>query len=179
MTTYLIVDGYNVIHHWAEIRGITDINLENEREHLIHLLSDYSGYCGCTTLLVFDAYTQDDADNRVIERAGISVIFTGKDQTADSYIERRVYEIMGNSREARRRNRDQVRVVTSDNAVQQMVLACGAVRIPSRELLLDMKRVRKEAAKEQAVTEPKDRNRNSEHMKESVRDELEAMRRGK
>jgi predicted RNA-binding protein with PIN domain len=53
------------------------------------------------------------------------------------------------------------------------------VRIPSRELLLDMKRVRKEAAKEQAVTEPKDRNRISEHMKESVRDELEAMRRGK
>ena len=62
--TYLIVDGYNVIHHWAEMEGLTDFSLEEAREDLIEQLNSYSGLMGYETVLVFDAYSQENAERR-------------------------------------------------------------------------------------------------------------------
>lgn len=176
MKTYLIVDGYNVIHFSADKRGSSDINLEEERESLIQMVADYSGYMDYETTIVFDAYYQEEIESRSETRSGIDVVFTGKGITADSYIERRVYEIMGNSREARRRNRNQVIVVTSDNAVQQLVLANGGTRMASRELFLEIDRVRENARKIRKKPSEPAYNRIGEQMESNLRDTLNAMR---
>ena len=179
MKTVLIVDGYNVLHHWAEKKQIEELDLEAGREHLIHRLADYSGYRGCRTILVFDAYAQEEAENRELTRNGISIVFTGKDQTADSYIERKVYDLRGHTQEKRRYNGTQVQVVTSDYTVQQMILACGAQRMSSRELLDEMEQARIDSEKQRRVQQMSaGQNRISDHMDDTVRDELENMRRG-
>lgn len=177
MAHYLIVDGYNVIHQAAEMAHRPVGELENEREWLLHHLADYSGYRGLTSFLVFDAYSQEDIKTRSEIRNKVTVVFTGKDITADSYIERKVYDILGDTREKRRRNRNQVEVVTSDEAVQQMALGTGAVRMSSRELLTDMAEYRKKlkVAKKQAPQTAY--NRMSDHVAGDVRKTLEALRR--
>lgn len=89
--TYLIVDGYNVIHHLAEMEGLTDFNLEEAREDLIEQLNSYSGLMGYETVLVFDAYSQENAERREEIRGRIKVVFTEKNKTADTYIEKLVF----------------------------------------------------------------------------------------
>ncbi|WP_315523462.1 NYN domain-containing protein [Pseudoramibacter alactolyticus] len=138
MNRYLIVDGYNVIYQHAELEKRAVFDLADEREDLIHRLANYSGFKGCETVLVFDAYAREDPKTREEKRSGITVVFTGRDITADAYIERRVVELLGDTPEKRRRSRRLVEVVTSDGAVQQMVLGSGAVRISSRELIRAM-----------------------------------------
>ncbi len=168
MKTYLIVDGYNVIHQLAQNKGKEGFNLEDAREDLVHRLGDYSGYMGYKTVLVFDAYTQEDIENREERRGNITLVFTGKDITADSYIERMVYQLP---------KMVPVKVVTSDNALQQMVMALGGERISSRELLLAMTQSKKALPKAMAKGEGNHGNRISEHMKEDVFETLERLRR--
>jgi predicted RNA-binding protein with PIN domain len=138
MKPVLIVDGYNVIHQRAELEKRPVFDLADERDALIHRLANYSGFKGCETVLVFDAYAQEDPKTREEARSGITVVFTGREITADAYIERRVVELLGDTPEKRRRSRIRVAVVTSDGAVQQMVLGSGAARMSSRELIRAM-----------------------------------------
>ena len=91
--TYLIVDGYNVIHHWAEMEGLTEFSLEEAREDLIEQLNSYSGLMGYETVLVFDAYSQESGPRREEIRGRIKVVFTEKNKTADTYIEKLVFSL--------------------------------------------------------------------------------------
>lgn len=170
MKTYLIVDGYNVIHYWAEGKGIEDIRLEEAREHLIHRLGSFSGLKGYETILVFDAYSQDDVTHEEY-RSGIQIVFTGKNQTADSYIEKLVYRLP---------RPYTVKVVTSDYTLQRLVLANGGERISSRELLEEMAFTGKTVRKNYPQIAEKDRNRlNDKNRIEDYMDDevLSAMRR--
>lgn len=175
----LIVDGYNVIHARAhgENRPVGD--LESERARLIDELADYSGYRGLTTVLVFDAYNRRDFEVRERLISGIHVVFTKFGETADAYIEALVYAIMGSHPEARRSRRNRrVEVVSSDAAVQQLILGGGATRMSSRELLLDFAQVKKRAAraKLEKTPAPAQHNRLSESMNADVAEILDGMR---
>lgn len=129
MKTILIVDGYNVIHGSDELKRLSEIQLEEARVKLINDLNGYSGFKGWETILVFDAYQQQSLEKREELVGRIKVVFTEKNKTADTYIEKLVYSLP---------NSYTVRVVTSDFTLQQMVLANGAERVPVRELILDM-----------------------------------------
>nr|WP_320026970.1 NYN domain-containing protein [uncultured Acetobacterium sp.] len=129
MKTILIVDGYNVIHGSDELKRLSEIQLEEARVKLINDLNGYSGFKGWETILVFDAYQQQSLEKREELVGRIKVIFTEKNKTADTYIEKLVYSLP---------NSYTVRVVTSDFTLQQMVLANGAERVPVRELIQDM-----------------------------------------
>jgi hypothetical protein len=52
---YLFVDGYNIINQWSYYRDITR-NIENSRNKLIELLSEYQSYRGIKVVVVFDAH---------------------------------------------------------------------------------------------------------------------------
>ncbi|MBI4856198.1 MAG: NYN domain-containing protein [Acetobacterium woodii] len=123
------MDGYNVIHGSDELKRLSEIQLEEARVKLINDLNGYSGFKGWETILVFDAYQQQSLEKREELVGRIKVVFTEKNKTADTYIEKLVYSLP---------NSYTVRVVTSDFTLQQMVLANGAERVPVRELILDM-----------------------------------------
>ncbi|MCL6593092.1 MAG: NYN domain-containing protein, partial [Alicyclobacillus sp.] len=64
---------------------------------------------------------------RVYEQSGVQVVFTAAGETADAYIERRVYELRGLYR--------QIAVATSDAAEQQVAFGGGALRLSANGLL--------------------------------------------
>ncbi|WP_373481810.1 NYN domain-containing protein [Acetobacterium sp.] len=129
MKTILIVDGYNVIHGSDDLKRLSEIQLEEARVKLINDLNGYSGFKGWETILVFDAYQQQTLEKREELVGRIKVVFTEKNKTADSYIEKLVYSLP---------KAYSVRVVTSDFTLQQRVMASGAERVPVRELIQDM-----------------------------------------
>lgn len=131
---YLLVDGYNVIFAWEELKKLADRSLDAAREKLINILCSYQGYRRCELILVFDAYRVAGGTRNTEKRGGISVVYTKEHETADSYIERLSHELAKEHR---------VRVATSDGAEQTMALGSGALRVSSAELLAEVQDVEK------------------------------------
>ena len=167
--TYLIVDGYNVIHHLAEMEGLTDFNLEEAREDLIEQLNSYSGLMGYETVLVFDAYSQENAERREEIRGRIKVVFTEKNKTADTYIEKLVFSLP---------RPYTVKVVTSDYTLQRVVLANGGERVPFRELIQAMAESAKQVRKQYRRTESDTRNKLEDYMDDEVLAVMKELRKG-
>lgn len=137
MSEYLIVDGYNVINSWKEFAQLRRESYEHCREKLIASIAEYAAYKGQYGIVVFDA--MDVSGPAVVERLhGIEVVYSGEDETADSWIERRAYELG--------KQKEKVFVVTSDYAEQINVLGAGAYRISTREFHEDYIKAKKEIA---------------------------------
>ncbi|MBE6792572.1 MAG: GTP-binding protein [Ruminococcaceae bacterium] len=122
---YLLVDGYNVIFAWDELRQLAQTDLAAARDRLTLWLSNYSAFSHCETVLIFDAYrVAGNAGSR--EDAGdIRVVYTKENETADTYIEKLTEEIGKNH---------QVRVVSSDGMIQLSAVRTGVLRMPVSEL---------------------------------------------
>lgn len=41
---YLLVDGYNVIHAWEDLKELAAVNLDGARTKLMDIMSNYQGY---------------------------------------------------------------------------------------------------------------------------------------
>lgn len=122
---YLLVDGYNIIFAWDELKKISETNLDAARAELIKILSNYQGLCGYEIIIVFDAYKVKGKYREVERHFNVNVVYTKESETADSYIERVTYELSGKHR---------VRVATSDGVEQLIILGSGAMRMTAREL---------------------------------------------
>ena len=117
---YLLVDGYNIIFAWDELKTIAEENLDAARKQLCDILSNYRGFRKCRVIAVFDAYKVKGGQGSVEKYHGIHVVYTKEAETADAYIERATYEIGKHHR---------VRVATSDGPEQLIILGHGALRI--------------------------------------------------
>ena len=126
---YLIVDGYNVIFAWDELKELAKQNLGSARDKLIDILMSYKGYRGCHMILVFDAYKVPQNKGKSQMYHDMEIVYTKEGQTADAYIESITKQMAGQYR---------LVVATSDNLEQKIVLGHGATRISSRELLQDV-----------------------------------------
>ena len=120
---FVLVDGYNIIFAWDELKEIGRDNLDAARHVLMNLLCNYQGYRGCNLILVFDAYKVPQNLGNVEKYHNIFIVYTQEAETADSYIERVTYELRG---------RKKVRVATSDNLEQLIILGHGAVRVSAK-----------------------------------------------
>ena len=120
---FVLVDGYNIIFAWDELKGIGWDSLDAARHVLMNLLCNYQGYRGCNLILVFDAYKVPQNLGTVEKYHNIFIVYTQEAETADSYIERVTYELRG---------RKKVRVATSDNLEQLIILGHGAVRVSAK-----------------------------------------------
>ena len=118
---YLLVDGYNIIFAWEELKAIARDNLDAARQRLMDLLSNYQGYKKCQVILVFDAYKVPRGVGEVARYHNIYVVYTKEAETADAYIEKATYEFS--------RKKYRVRVATSDYAEQMIILGHGALRL--------------------------------------------------
>lgn len=101
----------------------------------MHMLAEYGAYEKYDMTVVFDAlFTADDERVEQVNKH-LEVVYTGKGETADSYIERLAYDSVRMGRE--------VHVVTSDGAEQAVILGAGAYRHPSGEFHRMVKRAKK------------------------------------
>ena len=132
---YLLVDGYNIIHAWDDLRAIAREDLDAARLRLIDRLRNYQGWKKNKVIVVFDAYKVKGNPGSV-ERAGeISVVYTKEAETADMYIEKTSYTL---SKE------HCVRVATYDGLEQMIILGHGAVRVPAAELQWELEQTEAE-----------------------------------
>ncbi len=127
---YLLVDGYNVIYDWPELKAML-ANLDHARDRLIEWLASYGAYKDYEVLIVFDAHSVAGYEERSLPvYRHVAVIFTREGETADSFIEKAAYRFAKAGR--------MVYVATSDAAEQQIILGVGAYRISARELRRDV-----------------------------------------
>ena len=122
---YLLVDGYNIIYAWEDLKELADVNLHAAQTKLMDILSNYQGFKKCTLILVFDAYKVEGHIEEVLTYHNIFVVYTKEAETADQYIEKTVHKI----------GRDnQVTVATSDGLEQIIIMGQGASRLSARGL---------------------------------------------
>lgn len=124
-TDYLLVDGYNIIFAWPELKALSEINLDAARMKLQDILCNYQGFKKCNVILVFDGYKVKGNPGTIIKYHNIHVIFTKEAETADQYIEK-VTQMIG--------RQYQVRVATSDKLEQIIILGKGGIRLSARDL---------------------------------------------
>lgn len=124
--SYLLVDGYNIIFAWPELKELSKVNIDSARDRLMDIMSNYQGYLGSTLILVFDAYKVKGNTGSVMKYHNIHVVYTKEAETADQYIEKTVHEIG---------HKYQVTVATSDALEQMIIWGDGAIRMSALGLL--------------------------------------------
>ncbi len=125
----IIVDGYNLIFAWDELKALAKERLDLARGRLQDLLSSYCGFTKSELVLVFDAYRTPGNPGSHTSYHNIKVVYTRDGETGDAYIERLVDEIGRN---------EKVRVVTSDNLIRLSALRSGVLRTSSKEFSLEV-----------------------------------------
>ncbi|WP_141904517.1 NYN domain-containing protein [Lysinibacillus sp. Y5S-8] len=128
MKNILLVDGYNMIGSWKELRPLRDTNFEDARRKLIEVMAEYKAAMDWRVIIVFDAHLVPGVEQSYIEN-DVEVIYTRKNETADERIEKM-------TRELKARN-VQIHVATSDMAEQSVIFGNGALRKSARELEID------------------------------------------
>ena len=129
---YLLVDGYNIIFSWDELKELATENMDAARYRLMDILCNYQGFKKCTVILVFDAYKVKGGLGEVQKYKNINVVYTKEAETADQYIEKVTYEIAKDNH---------VVVATSDALEQLIILGRGAVRLSANDLKEEIIRV--------------------------------------
>ncbi|MCK9526547.1 MAG: TetM/TetW/TetO/TetS family tetracycline resistance ribosomal protection protein [Limnochordia bacterium] len=123
--TYLLVDGYNVIHAWPLLKELADGQMDAARMRLLDVLSSYQGIKKCQIIVVFDAYGVPGHREEIEDYHNIHVVFTKQAQTADEYIEKFAYDY---------RKKYDIVVATSDALQQVIIRGAGSTLLSAREL---------------------------------------------
>lgn len=167
---YLLVDGYNIIFAWDDLKELAADNIEAARNKLMDILSNYQGYKKCILILVFDAYKVDGEALEIQRYHNIHVVYTKEAETADQYIEKVVHEIG---------RRYHVTVATSDGVEQVITTGQGAKLISARELKEEVEIVNRQIREEWERHRQTGRNYLFDHMDEELARHMEDVRLGK
>lgn len=129
---YLVVDGYNVIFAWEDLKELAAINIDGARGRLLDILCNYQGIRQCELIVVFDAYRVKGHTTEILDYHNIHVVYTKEAETADQYIEKFAHE---NGRKYH------VTVATSDGLEQIIIRGQGCYLLSAREFREEVKRV--------------------------------------
>lgn len=146
---YLLVDGYNIIHAWPELKALVDENMDGARMKLLDSLSNYQGIRKCQIIVVFDAYRVQGHFEEVIDYLNIHIVFTREAQTADQYIERFA---LGNQK------RYNITVATSDGLEQLIIRGAGCSLLSARELKIEIEGANERLRQEYHEIQGRDRS---------------------
>ena len=122
---FLIVDGYNIIFAWDDLKELSKVNIDSAKDRLKDLLANYQGYKNCRVMVVFDGYRVKGNPGSTEKYFDLEVVHTKQDETADMYIERLVHQVV---------DKYKVTVATSDNLEQLTILSQGALRMSALSL---------------------------------------------
>lgn len=128
---YLLVDGYNIIFAWEELKELAEVNMDAARNKLMDILCNYQGFKQCILILVFDAYKVKGGVGETLNYHNIHVVYTKEAETADSYIEKTTHEIA---------KKHHVTVATSDALEQLIIMGHGAFRLSANGLKEEINR---------------------------------------
>lgn len=135
---YLLIDGYNIIFAWDELKELANESLNDARLLLINRVANYQAMKKNNVILVFDAYRVKGNQREVETVHGIKVVYTKEAETADSYIEKTSQKLIKNYR---------VRVATSDSLVQMIIFGSGAERVSAREFVAELEKTEEDLRK--------------------------------
>ena len=166
---YLLVDGYNIVFSWDELRELAEENIHAACDKLKDILSNYQGYRKCTLILVFDAYKVEGHQEEVVPYHNIYVVYTREAETADQYIEKTVHRI---GRE------HQVTVATSDGLEQVIILGQGAHRLSAQGLKQEIEDAEKAGKQEWRQRRQSSRNYLFDTADEKTQEYIEKVRLG-
>ncbi|MGI6094474.1 MAG: NYN domain-containing protein [Lachnospiraceae bacterium] len=167
---YLLVDGYNIIFAWDELKELAEVNMDAARSKLQDILCNYQGYKKCTVIVVFDAYKLEGYPGEVLKYHNIYVVFTKEAETADQYIEKTVHAMDKKYR---------VTVATSDGLEQVIILGQGANLLSAREFKEEVEAVRRQIREEWHDKKQNSRNYLFHHMSDELAEQMEEIRLGR
>ncbi|NLM52835.1 MAG: GTP-binding protein [Firmicutes bacterium] len=113
---YLLVDGYNIIFAWPELKALAEESLDAARLKLLDCLSKYQSIRQSKMMVVFDAYRVQRHQEEIFDYDNLRVVFTREAQTADHFIEKFAHE---------HREDYKITVATSDNLQQIIIRGAG------------------------------------------------------
>ena len=163
---YLLVDGYNIIFAWDELKKLAAANIDSARDRLMDVMSGYQAAFDGELILVFDAYKVAGGKGSIQKYHNIYVVYTREAETADAYIEKTVHELG--------RNHD-VTVATSDALEQVIILGGGAVRMSAAGLLEEVKAAEAENRKQMRDNPESGKKYLLDDLTEEVRKSLEKL----
>lgn len=126
----MVVDGYNMIYGWEELKEIAEDDLYLARDRLITMLFNYQPYYKHPIIIVFDGYKVSDNIGTTITKKGMTIVYTKTGETADTWIERFSYQ---------NQNKYKVTYVTSDGLIQNAILSRNGLRMSGNELYRKLK----------------------------------------
>lgn len=165
----LIVDGYNIIGDWDELKTLKKKDLSQARDRLIELMAEYQAYSGTRVIIVFDAYYVRGIENK-LKQYKVEIIYTKEKETADECIERLVKKI--------KNVKTQIYVATSDYTEQRVTFGQGALRKSARELAIELNNLEREITS--SVTKHQQSKPKSKiPLNDDILEKFEKWRRGK
>lgn len=167
---YLLVDGYNIIFAWEELRELAKINIDGARGRLMDILSNYQGIRKCTLILVFDAYKVEGFPGEIQQYHNIHVVYTKEAETADQYIEKVAHEIG---------RKYEVTVATSDGTEQVIIRGQGCHLLSAKELHTEIVLAQKELRENHMEKAESTKNYLFHYLDGETAKEMEEVRLGK
>ncbi len=167
---YLLVDGYNIIFAWEELRELAKINIDGARGRLMDILSNYQGIRKCTLILVFDAYKVEGFPGEIQQYHNIHVVYTKEAETADQYIEKVAHEIG---------RKYEVTVATSDGTEQVIIRGQGCHLLSAKELHTEIVLAQKGLRENHMEKAESTKNYLFHYLDEETAKEMEEVRLGK
>ncbi len=164
---YLLVDGYNIIHAWPELKEHAGENMDGARMKLLDLLSNYQGIRKCRIIVVFDAYRVQRNTEEIIDYYNIHLVFTKEAQTADQYIEKFAHD---------NRSKYRITVATSDGLQQMIIRGSGCSLLSARELKAEIEEANERLRKEYAEMQRRDRHLLIDSLSPKGRQQMEELR---
>ena len=126
----MVVDGYNMIYAWEELKSLAQEDLYLAREKLITALYNWQAYYGHPITVVFDGYRVANKTGTTLKKQDLMIVYTKTGETADTWIERFSYQ---------NQNRFRITYVTSDALIQNAVLSRNGLRMSANALYQKLK----------------------------------------
>ena len=160
---YLLVDGYNIIFAWDDLRELAKANIDAARGKLLDIMSNYQGLRKCELIVVFDAYRVAGHDTETLDYHNIHVVYTKEAETADQYIEKFAHE---------HGRKYDVTVATSDGLEQIIIRGQGCSLLSARELLEEVNLASQKLREEYLDKQKKERRYLLDSVSEEEREKL-------
>lgn len=163
---YLLVDGYNIIYAWPELKELADENIDSARMELLDSLSKYQWVRRCQIIVVFDAYRVQGHREEMTDYHNIHMVYTKEAQTADQYIEKFAHDNQKNYN---------IAVATSDGLQQIIVRGVGCSLLSARELKAEIEEANRRLMQEYQKIAETDRNYLIDALPENIKQQIDEL----
>ena len=163
---YLLVDGYNIIYAWADLKELSETNMDGAKGRLLDMMCNYQGMKGCQVIVVFDAYRVAGHRTEFFDYHNIHVVYTKEAETADAYIEKFAHE---------NGKKYHVTVATSDGLEQVIIRGAGCLLLSAKDLLYELSRMKEQIKEEHLIPPRGSRSYLFDGLNQEVADKLKAI----